>query len=85
MPKVQPTLTIEVDGQELKVSDLPENIQQLVALYDDWRQKLADAESYAKLVGVSFQVLADQLRNTIVEELTPKTEGDAQQPSEAAA
>jgi len=78
MPSIQPTLTIDVDGKELKVSDLPEQIQQLVALYDEWRQKLAEAESYAKMVGVSFQVISEQLRNTVVEELTPKTEGTEQ-------
>ena len=78
MPTIQPTLTIDIDGQSKNVSDFPTEIQQLVAIYDEWRQKLADADSYSKLVGVAFQVASEQLRAAVLEEVSPK------QPSETA-
>ena len=42
MPKIQNTTTVTIEDKSYDVADLIENVQQSIALMDEWRQKDAD-------------------------------------------
>lgn len=42
MPKVQPTTTITIDGAVFAVDSMSNNVKEMIALMDEWRQRDAD-------------------------------------------
>lgn len=66
--KIQPTVTLNVDGAILAVEKMTPEIQQLVALFDDWRQRAADFESDLLMAKSALTGLQTQLYNSIVKE-----------------
>lgn len=61
MATVQPITTLNIDGSALNVADLSEKVQQLVSVYNDWNQKLADAQSTFALTQAALNDLSRQI------------------------
>lgn len=61
MSVVQPITTLNIDGAALNVVDLSDKVQQLVAVYNDWNQKLADAQSTFALTQAGLNDLSRQI------------------------
>lgn len=61
MATVQPVTTLNIDGTELKVADLGPRVQALVNVYNEWNQKLADAQAQFALVQAALNDLSRQI------------------------
>lgn len=61
MATVQPVTTLNIDGNTLQVADLSQRVQQLVAVYNDWNQKNADAQNELMLVQAALNDLSRQI------------------------
>jgi len=68
MPKVQTTETLNIDGQLYAAAKMSPNIQQLIAMFDEWRQKEVDAQSELLMVRSALRDLQREMYNTIVAE-----------------
>ena len=68
MPKLQTTTTINIDESVFSVADMSQNVQALVAMFDDWRQKLADAEQDVLLYRIALARVQQDLIDTIAKE-----------------
>ena len=68
MPKLQPTTTINIDESVFSVADMSPNVQALVAMFDDWRQKLAEVEQEVLLYRVGLARVQQDLVDTINKE-----------------
>jgi hypothetical protein len=71
MPTVQAITTLNIDGKTLNVSDLSEKVQQFVLIYNEWNQKLADAQTTFALTQAALNDLSRQIITQI------KTDQDA--------
>lgn len=65
MTPVQPTLTIAIDDAVYEVAKMSPQVQQMVAYFDDWRQKEADLTSEVLLVRGALRDLQNTLLQTI--------------------
>lgn len=65
MATVQPVTTLNIDGAALNVADLSPQVQQLVAVYNDWNQGLADAQSKAAMHQAALNDLSRQIIATL--------------------
>lgn len=61
MPTVQPVTTLNIDDKTLQVADLSQRVQNLVGVYNEWNQKLADAQSQFSLVQAGLNDLSRQI------------------------
>lgn len=61
MATVQPVTTLNIDGNTLQVADLSARVQQLVAVYNDWNQKNADAQSELAMIQAALNDLSRQI------------------------
>lgn len=61
MAKVQPTLTVTIDDKSYPVSELSQEAQAIVAVFDDWRQREADLINEVMLVRAALQTAQNQL------------------------
>ena len=78
MAQVQKTTTVTIDEQSFEVASLSENVQQMIALMDDWRQKDADLTSELLMVRAALRDIQNTLLTTIKSETAPaETEAPA--------
>lgn len=68
MPLVQPTTTLNVDNQAYSVEKMSPQIQQLVGMFDEWRQKEVDAQSELLLLRAALRDLQRELYSTVTTE-----------------
>lgn len=61
MATVQPVTTLNIDGNVLQVADLGPRVQALVGVYNEWNQKLADAQAQFALVQAALNDLSRQI------------------------
>lgn len=61
MATVQPVTTLNIDGTALEVKDLGPRVQALVSVYNEWNQKLADAQAQFALVQAALNDLSRQI------------------------
>jgi len=61
MATVQPVTTLNIDGTSFNVADLSQQVQGLVGVYNEWNQKLADAQSSAALHQAALNDLSRQI------------------------
>ena len=71
MAQVQKTTTVTIDEQSFEVASLSENVQQMIALMDEWRQKDADLTSELLMVRAALRDIQNTLLTTIKSETTP--------------
>ena len=78
MAQVQKTTTVTIDEQSFEVASLSENVQQMISLMDEWRQKDADLTSELLMVRAALRDIQNTLLTTIKSETTPaETEAPA--------
>lgn len=68
MPKVQETKTLNIDNTPYVVEKMSPQLQQMVALMDEWRQEEVDASTKLTMVRSALQNLQNSIYNTISEE-----------------
>lgn len=61
MATVQPVTTLNIDGNVLQVADLGPRVGALVAVYNEWNQKLANAQAEFVLVQSALNDLSRQI------------------------
>jgi peptidoglycan hydrolase CwlO-like protein len=61
MAIVQSVTTLNIDGNVLQVADLGPKVQALVGVYNEWNQKLADAQGQFALVQAALNDLSRQI------------------------
>lgn len=71
MAQVQKTTTVTIDEQSFEVSSLSENVQQMIALMDEWRQRDADLTGDLLMVRAAIRDIQNTLLSTIKAETTP--------------
>jgi cell fate (sporulation/competence/biofilm development) regulator YmcA (YheA/YmcA/DUF963 family) len=85
MPKIQPTESIKLsDEKTIKVSELSSKSKDLIVVYDEWRQKLFDANQEVQLISTAVQAVLNQIRTEVLNYLAPKTETATETATEAA-
>lgn len=84
MPQVEPTTVINInETDKLAVAELPQNIQQMIKVFDEWNQDEADARNKLTQINYGKNVLSNQIIEAIKADLEEKAEADA--PAEAPA
>lgn len=68
MTKITPTSTIAVGDHTYDVARMSEQVQQMVAMLDNWRQREADVTSELLMVRAALRDLQNTMYSTIVEE-----------------
>jgi hypothetical protein len=68
MPRVQKTLTLTIDDQAYVVEKMSQPIQQLVEMFDEWRQEEVDTQSKLLLIRAGLRDLQRELYNTVIAE-----------------
>ena len=68
MTPVQPTLTIAIDQAVYEVAKMSQQVQQMVAYLDDWRQKEVDLSSELLLTRSGIREMQNQLLTGIQQE-----------------
>lgn len=68
MQAVQPTLTITIDDQSFEVASTSEQVRQMVAYMDDWRQKEVDQSSELLMTRNALVNVQNTLLTTIRQE-----------------
>lgn len=81
MATVQPITTLNIDGVAFNVADLSPQVQGLVGVYNDWNQKLADAQSSAAL----HQAALNDLSRQIIQQVKADSDAAAAAANDAAA
>ena len=61
MATVQPVQSLNIDGITLQVADLSQQVQALVSVYNEWNQKLSDAQGQFALVQAALNDLSRQI------------------------
>lgn len=70
--KIQPTTTINIDDMVFQVEDASDEVKQLVAFFDDWREREANTTSELVLVRAALKELQATLLATIQAEEAKK-------------
>lgn len=68
MQPVQPTTTITIDTSTFDVSLMSQEVQTMVAYFDDWRQQEVDATSKLLMVRSALEQIQRTLLETIQKE-----------------
>ena len=68
MAKVEQITTIKIDDVDVLVTDTSPHVQQLVAVYNEWRQKAADAKDHWTMTELALRSLGVDIQNALVEE-----------------
>lgn len=61
------TKIVTIEDRPLAVDALPEQAKQLVAFYDDWKQRELDARSEMMMASTAMKALANQIAQIVVE------------------
>lgn len=69
---IQPTTSVTIDEATYAVADLSDNVKQMIALMDEWRQKDADQTNDLLLVRAAIRDIQNTLLTTIKQELEQK-------------
>lgn len=77
MPKIQETLTVTFDDNTYTVADMSDNVKQMIALMDEWRQRDADLTSEVLMVRAAVRDVQNTLLATIREEMAAPAETPA--------
>mgnify|MGYP000087074724 CR=1 FL=1 len=77
---VQPTTTITIDDKVFSVSSMSNEIQEMVAYYDMWRQKEIEAASSLLMVRGAMRDLQSTMMTSIQTELAAKA-AEVQKPA----
>lgn len=75
MAKIQETVTVNIDDKSYEVSQFGDNIKQMIALMDEWRQKDADLTSELLMVRAAIRDIQNTILSNINAELNPPAEG----------
>ena len=65
MPKIQATVTLNINDQSYAVEKMSPTVQQLVVMFDEWRQKEVDAQSDLLMLRAALRDLQRELYTTI--------------------
>lgn len=86
MPNIQTTQTINFNETVLVVSQLDPQLQQIVATYDEWRQKLVDAEQEVLILRAALTTLQNELLTALTkaQEEAAKAQEEAEVKNEEA-
>lgn len=68
MPKIQNTLTLTIDEQAYAVDKMSPQVQQLIAMFDEWRQKEVDAQGDLLLVRAALRDIQRELYDLVTKE-----------------
>lgn len=63
--KVEPITTITVGEQQIPVTDFTENIQEMIALYNDWRDRSLNLKSEFTMSQAAITEITGQLKNAV--------------------
>lgn len=66
--KIQQTTTVNVDETVFQVDKMSAEVQQMIAYFDDWRQKEADATSELLMIRAALKDIQATLLETIQKE-----------------
>jgi cell division protein ZapA (FtsZ GTPase activity inhibitor) len=75
--QVQPTLTVTIDDKSFEVATASEQVRQMIAYMDDWRQKEADLSSELLMARSAIRDVQNTLLTTIRQEQEAATLADA--------
>lgn len=68
MPKVQETKTLTIDGVTFAVDKMSPQLQQLVVMMDDWRQREADLMSENTMVKAALRGVQNDIYAIVTKE-----------------
>ncbi len=63
--RVEETKVVTIDDQTLAVDTLPDNVQQLVAFYDDWKQREMDLRSELMAMQAAMRTMQQQIAQAV--------------------
>ncbi len=63
--RVEETKVVTIDDQTLAVDTLPDNVQQLVAFYDDWKQREVDLRSELMAMQAAMRTMQQQIAQAV--------------------
>jgi len=61
------TKVVTIEDRTIAVDTLPEQAKQLVAFYDDWKQRELEARSEMMMASTAMKALANQIAQVVVE------------------
>ena len=71
MAQIQETTTVTIDDKSYEVASFSDNIKQMIALMDSWRQKDADMTNDLLMVRAAIRDIQNTLLTAIKEEVAP--------------
>lgn len=83
MPQVEPLKRLEIDGRPHLVEDMSTEIQQLVAVYNEWNQDAVDARKKASQLQASVDMVKEQMSQQIRKEQAAAAEAEAAEDTSA--
>jgi hypothetical protein len=72
--RVEETTVVTIDKQTYAVDTLPENVRQLVAFYDDWKQRELELRSKLMAMQAGLKAMAQQIANAVQESIVAEAE-----------
>jgi len=75
--KAEETRVVSIGDRTIAVTELPERAQQLVAYYDDWKQRELDARSHLLSLQIAMQGITHQIAQAVEEDAAAKAEVEA--------
>lgn len=82
--KLEPISILTIDGVPHVVKELPETVQQLVAIYNDWRQEESDAKMEMLKCQAAIRDLSNEISSIIRAQAQEKQQSSTPTPSDAA-
>ena len=76
MPIVQPLRVLDIDGQKQLVEEMSPEVQQLVAVYNEWNQDLVDARTKFAQLQVAVNGAHEQISEQIKKEFAAQAEAE---------
>lgn len=84
MPTIDPLTVINIDGAPHVVAQMSDEVQAVVEIYNEWRQREVDARNDLLLVQSALRDLGQNLVNRVREEQAAAAEAAAVAAAEAA-
>lgn len=66
--KITPTTTVTIDDSAFQVEKMSPEVQQMIAYFDDWRQREADTTSELLMIRAGLKDLQSTIYDTIQKE-----------------
>lgn len=67
MLRAEETKVVNIEDRTIAVDALPDQAKQLVAFYDDWKQKELEARSLMMSYQTAMKALGQQIANLVIE------------------